>query len=790
MQQPVHREPTISSRKRQVWTVKIQTNAKAMIPGKKSLFERQKAEAEAKRIKDQQETAAVYEDFVKSFDHEEEEDGSNDRSGTSSGPLSKRHFPPTNGLGRSGSGRGRGSGPGSLGPSPAFSKKRPFEPRTSHRDNLQGAFAYDEPERRDVKSAFQHDEDDEIDQMNRTKAQEMAAAKPTLQLSSLPPGTSVAVVKSLVSGNLTMDGVKFISSGLSERQGTTAIVTLSEGTSIADIDSAVSSLQSRYLGWGFYLSIARHLSSAVINSNLPIGTSSTLSPFGAKTISTGPQYSLSRAPPPGQRGFAPPSSYGPGGPRSSGPTQVNVKPPTNLKQLKLIHKTVESIITHGPEFEALLMSRSEVQRDEKWAWLWNPRSEGGVYYRWRLWDILTNAQQRLRSGPGRNDGQVQAVFETGSRWCMPESTLPYEYATMLEEVVSNSDYDSSEDEDSGNEGRKRLERLQGGGVIPESAVAGENDIPAYLNPIHKAKLVHLLSRLPTTTARLRRGDVARITAFAISHAGAGADEIVSLLTLNVHHPFNRIISNIPKDPDEMDTGVVDDREREDPASSKLIALYLVSDILSSSSTSGVRHAWRYRALFEAALQSHNTFVHLGRLEKELSWGKLRAEKWKRSVLVLLSLWEGWCVFPAKSQEGFVEIFNNPPLSEEEQLVIAREEKERIEKEKTKSKWKAVTADEMPDELGEEDDRADATSEDLDGEPMMDEDLDGELMVDEKEEEEDGEPMIVEDMVSKGIEVQEPPDREPSPAKDPISAAQESRRRRPKAEDMFADPVEN
>lgn len=763
------------------------SSAKAAIPIKKSLFERQKAEAEAKRIKEQEETAAVYEDFVKSFDHEgKEEEVTDDHFGSSSRPFPKRHFPPPNGLGRGASVRGRGSGPGSLGPSPAFSKKRTLESRPSYRDNLHGAFTYDEPEHRDVKSAFQ-DDDDDIDHISRTKAQEKAAARPTLHLSSLPPGTSVAVVKSFLAGNLTVDGVKFISSGLSERQGTTAIVTLSEGTPAADIDSAVSNLQSRYLGWGFYLSIARHLSSAVTNSNLPSGTSSTLSPFGAKAITNGPQYSLSRAPPQGQRGFAPPSSYGPGGLRSGAPTQVNVKPPTNLKQLKLIHKTVESIITHGPEFEALLMSRSEAQRDEKWAWLWNSRSEGGVYYRWRLWDILTNAQQRLRSGTGRTDGQIQALFESGSRWCMPESKLPYEYTTTLEEVVSNSDYDSSEDEDSGDESRKRLERLQGAASTIESAVPGENDVPAYLNPMHKAKLVHLLSRLPTTTARMRRGDVARITAFAISHAGAGADEIVSLLTLNIHRPFSRIALNTSKDPDEMDTGTVDDREKdkEDPASSKLIGLYLVSDILSSSSTSGVRHAWRYRALFEAALQSHGTFAHLGRLEKDFSWGKLRAEKWKRSVLVLLSLWEGWCVFPAKSQEEFVKIFNNPPLSEEEQLIIAREERERMEKEKTKSKWKAVTADETSNEIGDQDIGAEAMDEDLDGEPMIEEDLDGEPMV--EDEDLDGEPMIVEDIVEDNLQAQKPPDRELSPVKSPISAAQESRRRRPKAEDMFADP---
>ena len=44
---------------------------KLTAPTKKFIFERQKAEAEAKRQREQEETAAVYEDFVKSFDDEE-----------------------------------------------------------------------------------------------------------------------------------------------------------------------------------------------------------------------------------------------------------------------------------------------------------------------------------------------------------------------------------------------------------------------------------------------------------------------------------------------------------------------------------------------------------------------------------------------------------------------------------------------------------------------------------------------------------------------------------------------
>src|SRR5204863_1536742 len=93
------------------------------------------------------------------------------------------------------------------------------------------------------------------------------------------------------------------------------------------------------------------------------------------------------------------------------------------------------------------------------------------------------------------------------------------------------------------------------------------------------------------------------------------------------------------------------------------------------------------------LRAHQTFEHLGRLEKELGWGRLKIEKWRRSIGGLLSLWEGWCVFPQSSQEHFVRVFEKPPLTEKEET----EERERAEAEKAtamfggkgKSRWKTV-----------------------------------------------------------------------------------------------------
>ncbi len=811
--------------------------SKLTAPTKKSLFERQKAEAEAKRQREQEETAAVYEDFIKSFDDIDEPSSKGgagfESSGTGRGFVgpSKRHFsgPPT-GPAQRGGGRGN-SGPGSLGPPPLLSKKRAHDgSRPLQKDPNAGLFAFEDGPG-NAKFAFQASDDE--DKGGRTRTQERAPPKPTLRLSHLPPGTYPAVIKSFLPSNLNIDGIRILPpSGPSttERRSQSAIVTLAKDTPAIDIDTAVSALQNRYLGRGFNLSLSRCLSSAAGGADLPTTALSSVSsvlPFGARPAPTGPGSSFNRGPPGASHrgGFAPPQSYAPPtgpGQFGRGPlVQVNVSPPSDLKQLKLIHKTLEALLTHGPEFEALLMSRYEVHTEERWAWLWDSRSTGGVYYRWRLWDILTGAQSR---SSGRTNSSTHVIFEGGAVWVAPEKILPYEYTTRIDQFVSDSEYDSSEDEGSGDEGRRRHLHHHGGTLPPDTGdIDGEDQ--AYLNPLQKAKLVHLLARLPTTNAKLRRGDVARVTAFAINHAGEGAEEVVQMITNNVQKPLAFSGANTDYKAHGDDTAARDDEEneedkksieKEDTSSSKLIGLFLISDILSSSSTSGVRHAWRYRQLFEASLRQHQVFEDLGRLEKVMNWGRMRAEKWKRSVLSVLTLWEGWCVFPQASQDHFTAVFTNPPLTAGEEAANVAAEKASVVALAAKSKWKTVDEKANAEMSSATLDHhgppntEDGMDTDVDGEPMADEDLDGEPL---NEEDVDGEPMEEDDddkeennSGAKPIaEVLAIPSKYSQADAEPPQSFTSSkgnsnensnrkskdypligRRRRPKAEDMFAD----
>ncbi|KAI0155324.1 hypothetical protein GGR57DRAFT_464822 [Xylariaceae sp. FL1272] len=776
-------------------------------PTKQSAFEKQKADAEAKRKREAAETAAVYESFVKSFDNDDDDDentgifarNSHQNSASVARPApsfggggghGRRHF------GASNTGTGLKSGPGSLGPVPtAYGRKNQdvFQQRKGY-DEGRGRLGFrDEdtisgpPSRtKGVSKAFDTS-DDEGEARSRDVAEEKAFARPTVRLSNLPPRTSPGVVKALIPASLVVENVKILpsTSGGSERKSVAAIVTLSPETAAADIDSAVSSLQNRYLGYGFYLSLHRHLSSAVSSTAVSGPISSSMShPFGAKPVPQANESNPYQQPGGFNRGFAPPTNYSVGGgPISKTILHVPVQAPGDIKQIKLIHKVVESVLEHGPEFEALLMSRPNVQRDEKWAWIWDARSEGGVWYRWRLWEVVTGGQAN-----GNQPGKYLPLFEGSHAWKMPEKRLAFEYTTGVDEFISDPEYTSSDEEEFEEEGNKATENA-------------EHD-KKYLNPLDKAKLTHLLARLPTAIARIRKGDIARVTAFAILHSSRGADEIVEAIVANVVKPLAQTSANpdfTRNDPnDELhESGIGEDAvtkttETQDTSGASLVGLYVISDIMSSSATSGVRHAWRYRQLFETSLKRSQAFETLGLLAERLNWGRLRIEKWKRSVGLILSLWEGWCAFPNETQQFFSETFENPPG--------AKKEEQAEDGPKKGGKWKTVEARApAPNESGgflpvsttsgadsHGGEVGDATS-DLDGE-MMDEDTD--MMDVELDSDIDGVPMDDDD----GVPMDQDPkpgdgaeagdvkadsnEMDPKPAQPP--------RKRMRAVDMFAD----
>ncbi|KAH7319786.1 hypothetical protein B0I35DRAFT_478103 [Stachybotrys elegans] len=698
-------------------------SAKLQTTAKPSAFEKQKAEAEAKRQREAAETAAVYEDFVKSFDHDDD-DNRNDATAARPSPFPPRpprQVPSGPGTSRRHFGTSAlKSGPGSLGPPPSsFGKKRSFQDFSRSAERVLGF----EDEGGSRPKVFDVSDDEDAGAVDR--AEEKAIAKPTLRLSNLPPGTSPSMIKSLMPENLTVENVQILPPARtagSERKCAVAIVTLSQETPANDLDGAVSTLQNRYLGFGYHLSLHRHLSSAAISSvalpNLATSSSSS-NPFGAKPVE---EPSAPNAPSQNtHRGFAPPTSYGPhSGINRSKLLHVPVKPPQDIRTIRTINKVIEGVLEHGPEFEALLMSRPEVQREEKWAWIWDARSQGGIWYRWRLWEIVTGSE-------GRGKGKFVPLFDGSHAWKCPDKRLPFEYTTKLDEFVTGSDYDSSDDEE------------------PEEANQAAESEKTFLNPLEKAKLVHLLSRLPTSISKLRKGDIARVTTFAITHSSRGVEEVVDIIVSNVEKPFALTPAQGKKPGKDAQLGT-DEAASEGPDTSAacLVGLYVINDILSSSSTSGVRHAWRFRQIFEVALRDRRVFERLGLIPEKLGWGRMRAEKWKRSIGLVLNLWEGWCVFPAESQAFFVSTFENPPS-----LKVEEKPDDGL---KRGGKWKVVEASGGENRAGGVDAQAKPLPDggaDVDGEPIVDEDdVLGEPV---DEDDVEGEPIDEDDVEGEPIE---------------------------------------
>ncbi|KAK0912723.1 hypothetical protein LTS16_022263 [Friedmanniomyces endolithicus] len=666
-------------------------NHKLAAPKKLSAFEKERQAADEKRRRAEAEDAAALKAFQDSF------------GGDGDDPLAaavRARGPPAGPRGGGGGGgggyggpdRGSGmppmgprSGPGSLGVGqgmapPSLKRKRALdEMREAQEARREQAMLGDESARGHGSLAHSVQEVDHEDE----------APRPTVRLANLPPDITNEKVEALLKGYLKVHSVNIVpptGAGDLAKLSLTAVASLAAETSTSQIDAAVSVLKDRYLGGGFYLSISRHLSSSALHPSMTgSSTSTSIEPFGAEKPKEPPRGSMRNAPPPSdRRGFAPPDQFdhpsrGAYGTPARPEAVVNVNVPLDITTIRAIHVLVERLMTESDpqramKTEALLMAMPDVQHDERFAFLYNSRSPAGLYYRYLLWGP-DDPSERNRHAKGLERIHDDTVME----WAPPQSQVPFLDLTSLADVVTDIDYVSS-DEESDNEGGERrfYDNRDADGPF-------ESNKKEHLNPVKRARLVHLLARLPTSNARLRKGDIARVTNFAINHAGQGAEEIVDLLLLNVEKPFCCSLAakyeaaSDSQDSEESDYEPDDrlptlgggigspgtnaqphrdnsskpandpSREKEkdstdDPSTAKLIALYTISDILSASSTAGARNAWKYRQLIETGFKAHKTFERLGALEKSLGWGLLRAEQWKRRVGGILGIWEGWSVF--------------------------------------------------------------------------------------------------------------------------------------------------
>lgn len=748
---------------------------KLAAPKKLSAFEKERIAAEEKRKRAEEENAAALKDFEASFGGDEGDDrydGFPRFNGPPSGPrgagLGQRDFggPPGRYGGPTSTSR---SGPGSLGPipgppPPSLKRKRALdEMREAQEARKESEALQKEYGRSSSGMGEQHssaNEDDNVD----------TAPRPTVQLSSLPPSTTEKDVKALMGDYLAVHEVTFQpqSLGSGGRKTKTAIATLSSETSTSQIDTATSALKDKYLGTGFYLSISRHLSSTSLLptlSSVPTGVST--EPFGAqKPNRDQPRggYSMRNAPPPSD--FAPPESYDtPARQTAYKNATITVQPPLDIGTIRAIHTLVDRLLSEPDpdcalQIEALLMQQPEVRRDERFSFLYDSRSPASVYYRFLLWsddDPFDAIQERKRLAKGPERIHDDIIID----WVAPSEEVPFADLSALGDVIDHPNYESSEeDSDDAEERQFNTSRREG---------EGSNQVSdrKHLTPLQVAKFAWLLSRLPSNHAILRKGNIAPITSFAINHAGAGAEEIVDMMVLNVEKPFTgtqcarfdqdgRLEEDDDEEPDQdlptigfasgQDNG--EKRDGEDPSAAKIVALYLINDILHNASTAGVRNAWKYRQLFENAFRHQKTFEHLGQLDKELGWGRIKADKWRRQIGVLFDIWESGSIFATEVFEILKKNFYDQSTGETESK--AKKQEDTPEADNSKDRFKRVEANGLaansasPAPVPADQDEATQGDQDVDGAAMHDVDgapmdgIDGMPMDDL-----DGEPMDAE-----------------------------------------------
>ena len=666
-------------------------NQKLSAPKKLSAFEKERQAQAAKQQRAEAENAAALKEFEDSFARETEDD--DDPNEFDAHALSSGGPPrgPRGGFGRSGRYGPRGRPDMAAPPPPSLKRKRALDEMREHQEAL-----------REHEELMQDCGESPQPASKDREGKDDGSSRPTIQLASLPPNATTDDIKVLLRDHLKVHSVRIgPSDGQSpnSKRSSTAIATLTSDVSNAQIDSSITALKEQYLGCGFYLTIARHLSSTALHPAMALSSSAvSTEPFGAEKPPDDRSRLRNAMPFRDHRGFAPPESCSSTAPTSFGsglPRDipiVHVHPPLTIEAIKAVHTVADHLLLEQDleralETEAMLMSLPDVQRDERFAFLYDSRSAAGIYYRFLLWGPERREDERTAE---RGENRTEKIFQDAPLdWLAPYSQVPFLELKSLGDVIENIDYDSSGEESDDDEERDKAD---------ENISALQNSEKKLLTPLKRARLTYLLSRLPTSNARLRKGDVARVTNFSINNAGQGAEEIVDMLLLNVEKPFSYSLAakyeEIAPDQDDeqYDPEVAhnylnpsaSDLVREarnvadDPANAKLVALYVLSDIFSASSTAGARNAWKYRQLFEAGFRAQKTFEHLGRLDKEFQWGRLKAEQWKRKIDTVLGIWESWSVFSTEVQGELRRSFFEPPLSDEEQAKVAAEERKRLE----------------------------------------------------------------------------------------------------------------
>ncbi|KAJ2651255.1 hypothetical protein IWW40_001746 [Coemansia sp. RSA 1250] len=97
---------------------------------------------------------------------------------------------------------------------------------------------------------------------------------------------------------------------------------------------------------------------------------------------------------------------------SGGIPEVLVKRPVDTRIMRLIHWTVEHVIRYGPRFECLLIKRKS--KDARFQFLTDWTSADHVYYRWRMYSLLSGDTK------WHWQSRMFMMYHPGPVWVPPE----------------------------------------------------------------------------------------------------------------------------------------------------------------------------------------------------------------------------------------------------------------------------------------------------------------------------------------------------------------------------------
>ncbi|KAL5117509.1 hypothetical protein ACEQ8H_004539 [Pleosporales sp. CAS-2024a] len=430
------------------------------------------------------------------------------------------------------------------------------------------------------------------------------------------------------------------------RPSATMKVIFDKDAASRDLDEAMMKMNDKkYLGRGYYLHLDRYLGGKAAE------TTQFKEPFGARWQA--PEVA---------KGYAPPPDLGGGnrdGPREDREQLiVTANLPPDTATLRLIHQTIEGVISGGVEFEAALMNDAQVQDEERFAWLYDQKHPLNRYYRWRMHQIVC-------------DTSNAEIFENCGLWNGPTEPLADEFAGDL------GSFDPvDEDSDSDDEEQKTQHKiLPIGDNYPGRVDTGFG----ILSPRSRAMLLWLLTSLPPGSIVV--DDVAAISVFAVEHAAQGMDEVVDMLVANVVDPFQLSDANVRKL--EAEAGGKEDIRRADTRQVTLNAFRILHDVLfTTSKESGA--AYKYRLAIGTQLVERKILEHLEQLPTQLGMGRMKERAYRDEIKAILKVWEEEGLFDKAMLEHFDQVFNAGERQKEQEELERKAAEKRNRKLATKS----------------------------------------------------------------------------------------------------------